>query len=178
MAAAAEAIHTMIEHARALGAPAVTTVGRVLVAPNMVAAVPGEVRLSLDARHPDADALEELYRTHERTLLEASARNAVDCEWEITLDFAPCPSDTRLVRVLEDAAAAQDVPLMLMHSGGGHDAQRMAARAKVAMLFVRSEDGRSHAPEEFTSLEDAVAGIRVLAGALRVLAYDPDAVPD
>lgn len=40
------------------------------------------------------------------------------------------------------------------------------------MLFVRSKDGRSHAPEEFTSLDDAVAGMRVLASALHALAYD------
>jgi len=39
------------------------------------------------------------------------------------------------------------------------------------MVFVRSKDGRSHTPEEFTSVEDAVAGIRVLAGALHALAY-------
>jgi allantoate deiminase len=39
------------------------------------------------------------------------------------------------------------------------------------MIFVRSKDGRSHTPEEFSSIEDIVAGIRVLAGALYELAY-------
>lgn len=178
MAAAAEAIHAMIEHARALGAPAVTTVGRISVAPNMVAAVPEEVTFSLDARHPDPQALEELYRAHERTLREAAARNDVDCEWQITLDLQPCPSDPELIRALRDAADSQEIPLMEVHSGGGHDAQRMAARAKVAMLFVRSKDGRSHTPEEFTSLDDAVTGIRVLAGALHALAYDAATATD
>lgn len=178
MAAAAEAIHAMIEHARALGAPAVTTVGRISVEPNMVAAVPEEVSFSLDARHPDARALEELYRAHEATLREAAARNNVDCEWQITLDLQPCPSNAGLIRALKDAADAQEIPLMEMHSGGGHDAQRMSARAKIAMLFVRSKDGRSHTPEEFTSLDDAVAAIRVLASALHALAYDPAAASD
>ena len=58
-----------------------------------------------------------------------------------------------------------------MHSGAGHDTQNMAKIAKVAMIFARSKDGRSHTPEEFTSVEDAVAAIRVLAGALHELAY-------
>lgn len=56
MAAAAAAISGMMEHARALGAPAVTTVGRIAVEPNIVAAVPEQATFSVDARHPDADA--------------------------------------------------------------------------------------------------------------------------
>jgi allantoate deiminase len=60
---------------------------------------------------------------------------------------------------------------MTMHSGAAHDSQQMAAIAKVAMVFVRSVGGRSHTPAEFTTAEDAAAGIRVLAGALHKLAY-------
>jgi allantoate deiminase len=58
-----------------------------------------------------------------------------------------------------------------MHSGGVHDAQRMADIARSAMIFVRSRGGRSHTPEEFTSTDDAVAGITVLAATLHRLAY-------
>ena len=39
------------------------------------------------------------------------------------------------------------------------------------MVFVRSKDGRSHTPEEYSSLSDCTAGIRVLAEALKTLAY-------
>jgi allantoate deiminase len=58
-----------------------------------------------------------------------------------------------------------------MASGAGHDSQQMAAIAPVAMIFVRSKDGRSHTPDEFSSIEDIVAGIEVLAAALHRLAY-------
>ena len=58
-----------------------------------------------------------------------------------------------------------------MPSGALHDTQRMANVARVAMLFVQSRDGRSHTPAEYTSIEHAVAGIQVLAAALRKLAY-------
>jgi allantoate deiminase len=58
-----------------------------------------------------------------------------------------------------------------MVSGAGHDAQQMAAIARTAMIFVRSKDGRSHTPDEFSSIEDIVAGIRVLAAGLHALAY-------
>jgi allantoate deiminase len=47
----------------------------------------------------------------------------------------------------------------------------MAAIARTAMIFVRSKDGRSHTPDEFSSIEDIVDGIRVLAAGLHALAY-------
>jgi allantoate deiminase len=47
----------------------------------------------------------------------------------------------------------------------------MAHIAKVAMVFVRSKDGRSHTVEEFSSVEDIVAGIKVLAAGMHALAY-------
>jgi allantoate deiminase len=61
---------------------------------------------------------------------------------------------------------------MEMVSGAVHDTQRMATIAKTAMIFVRSKDGRSHTPAEFTSTTDATAGATVLANTLRALAYD------
>ena len=47
----------------------------------------------------------------------------------------------------------------------------MARIAKTAMVFVRSHEGRSHTPEEYSTPEDCAAGIRVLTGALHRLAY-------
>ena len=66
---------------------------------------------------------------------------------------------------------SSELPHLTMASGAGHDSQQLAAMCPVAMIFVRSEGGRSHTPEEFSALPDILAGIRVLAGALYALAY-------
>jgi allantoate deiminase len=39
------------------------------------------------------------------------------------------------------------------------------------MIFVPSRAGRSHSPDEFTAIEDIVAGIAVLTEVLYRLAY-------
>jgi len=39
------------------------------------------------------------------------------------------------------------------------------------LIFVRGKDGRSHTQEEFFSVDDIVAGIRLLAAGLQALAY-------
>jgi len=171
MAAAAEIIATATATARIWGRPAVTTTGHLQVEPNLAAAIPGKVIFTLDARHPVPTRTAELYATHEAMMREVAARHQVEIDWRLLIEQAPCPSSLDLVRVLELAASEQGIPAKLMYSGGGHDAQRMAQIAEVAMIFVQSKDGRSHSPAEYTAPEHAAAGIQVLAAGLHQLAY-------
>ncbi|MFK8251261.1 hydantoinase/carbamoylase family amidase [Ancylobacter terrae] len=171
MAGFCEIASTAIDTAHRWGRPAVTTVGRVSVQPNLTAAIPSRVTFSLDTRHPDPERCVALWATHEAMMREVAARRDLGLDWNVVLDHPAVPSDPGIVAMLARAAEANGVPFMKMASGAGHDSQQMAAVARVAMVFVRSKDGRSHTPDEFSSLEDIVAGIRVLAGGLHALAY-------
>ncbi len=171
MAGFAEIVTSVIDHAHALGRPAVTTVGKCMVDPNGPAIIPRAVTFTIDARHPDPKAAAELYKTHDRILNDVCARRGLTFETQIMINHPACLSDPALLAALDAAAQTAGVATMHMASGAGHDAQQMAAICPVAMVFVRSEDGRSHTPEEFSTLDDIVAGIKVLAGALYELAY-------
>ncbi len=171
MAGFAEIASGVIDTAHRMGRPAVTTVGRITVDPNFPSVVPGKVVFTIDARHPDPAARKILYARHEAFMTEVAARRGLKLEWEVLLDHQPCLSDPGLVTMLQQAAKAQGVPAMTMPSGAGHDSQQMNSIAKIAMIFVRSKDGRSHTQEEFSSVDDIVAGIRVLAAGLHALAY-------
>ena len=174
MAAAAEIILGVRENALAMGRPAVTTVGRIAAEPNYPPIVPERVTFSVDARHPDPEARAALYARHEALFRDVAARRNVEITWTVRSDTPPVICDADMVRLLERSAREQGIPTLTMHSGAGHDSQIMAARAKVAMVFVQSKGGRSHTPAEFTSIPHAVAGIQVLAGALHALAYGGD----
>jgi allantoate deiminase len=104
-------------------------------------------------------------------MLEIAERRGLEISWTKPLDLPASPSDPTVVATLERAATEQGVPFRRMPSGAGHDTQNIAKIAKTAMVFARSAGGRSHTPEEFTSVEDSVAAIRVLAAALHDLAY-------
>ena len=56
-----------------------------------------------------------------------------------------------------------------MPSGALHDATNVARLMPVAMLFVPSIDGISHAFDEDTKREDLVAGLNVLAAAVTAI---------
>jgi allantoate deiminase len=171
MPGVAEIVLETIGNALALGPPAVTTIGRMAVEPNIPAAVPDLVRFTVDARHPDPAAQQQLFDRHEETFRAVAGGRGLDLATRVVLDLPPAPCDPEVVATFEAAAAEQGVPALTMHSGAAHDTQRMSKIARTAMVFVRSKDGRSHTPAEFTSVPDAVDGIRVLAAGLRKLAY-------
>ncbi|RUT34572.1 Zn-dependent hydrolase [Arsenicitalea aurantiaca] len=171
MAGFAEIALGVIDTAHRWGRPAVTTVGRVKSIPNGIAVVPGTVEFSIDARHPDPAKVEGLYAAHEGLMREVAARRGLELSWEVLNDQPPCMSDPGILAHMKAAAEKHGVPTMTMASGAGHDTQQMARIAKVAMIFVRSKDGRSHTPDEFSSIPDIVEGIKVLTETLYRLAY-------
>lgn len=171
VAGAAEIISRALEDALWMGAPAVTTIGRIVVEPNLTPAVAEKVAITIDARHPDEQPLALLHERHAALVQSVADRRGLQARMRVQLDYPPCPCDPHLVAVLQESARELGVPFMTMHSGAAHDSQQMAAIANVAMVFVRSIGGRSHTPAEFTTAEDAAAGMRVLAGALHKLAY-------
>jgi allantoate deiminase len=172
MAAAAEMISNVINRATEWGRPAVTTVGRISADPNYPAIVPESVTFVIDARHPDPEARLKLYAEHEAAVREIAARRGVQVEIVDTKGHAPYVCDPALVANFERAAQTIGAPYMKLASGAAHDTQQMGTIANCVMLFVRSKDGRSHTPAEYTSPEDAAIGIAALTEGLRTLAYE------
>ncbi|MGE0238194.1 MAG: hydantoinase/carbamoylase family amidase [Parvibaculaceae bacterium] len=171
MAGFAEIASGLIDTAHRMGRPAVTTIGACTVYPGGAAVIPQSVEFVVDARHPDPAAFTALHETHERYIREVAARRGLGVEFKVRLNKLPCLCAPDVLEVLDRVARHQKLDAMVMASGAGHDSQQMATRSKAAMVFVRSKDGRSHTPEEFSSTPDIVDGIRLLAGALHELAY-------
>ena len=72
----------------------------------------------------------------------------------------------------QEPAGAAGVKHRRSPSRAGHDSEVMVRRWPSAMVFVPSHDGRSHTPEEFTTIEQAATGIQILAAVLHRLAYE------
>ena len=131
---------------------AVATVGAIEVEPNAVNVVPARVTVSVDARAPSAEQLDELVAAigfEPGSLLEPVTMSGPPFE---TLSML-LPGAPRLV------------------SGAGHDAMVLAAAGvPTGMLFVRSlNGGASHSPNELTSDEDIALAVDVLTSALERL---------
>ncbi len=56
-----------------------------------------------------------------------------------------------------------------MFRGAVHDSSAMAELTEVGMIFLPSQGGKSHCPEEFTDLKDIKLGTEILLGAITEL---------
>lgn len=134
------------------------TVGRVLVDPNGVNAIPARVRAWLDARADDETVVRAIV---DRVAAVAGTTPAEE-------SFTP---RTELDARLRDRVAAHLGGVPVLPTGAGHDAGILAlAGVATAMLFVRNPTGVSHAPDEHAERDDCLAGVGALADVLVDLA--------
>jgi allantoate deiminase len=171
LAGAAAMIHAIESLARSLGRPAIATVGRLRVEPDQINVVPGRVVFTVDMRHADLKARRALEDRTRSLCTTIAGERTLGIEIRTLQHRPPVPMHGRVRALLTQAALDCGVEAPEMVSGAGHDAQILAARSRVGMLFVPSIGGRSHCPEEATSPRHLELGTRVLARALELLAY-------
>ncbi|WP_299414383.1 hydantoinase/carbamoylase family amidase [uncultured Sulfitobacter sp.] len=145
----------------------VWTIGHVSLHPNASSIVPGRAVFSMQWRDGDAERLDRMERIIRALAQEVAQARGMEVSFGQLLGLEPVAMDARLRGALENSAQ-QVVPerWRVMPSGALHDATNVARLMPVAMLFVPSIGGISHAFEEDTAEDDLVTGLRVLAGAV------------
>ncbi len=161
LAAAAEVIQAIETEAGQTGTT-VGTVGQLRLMPGGINIIPGRVEFSLDLR----DVSEEVRDRAENRILERardlSQKRAVGLEVETLQRVAPAPCSELVLEAAQ--AACEDLGLepFSLVSGAGHDGMQLTDLCPMGMLFVRSRDGISHNPAEWSSREDCATSCNVL----------------
>lgn len=151
----------------------VATVGRIRAEPGAPNVIPGRVVMSLEIRDLASQKMEDVFQAISAEAGRIAAARGTPIRFdEIDVALAPAPTDERLRKIVESVAESLGLSHRRMPSGAGHDAQDIAHIAPIAMIFVPSEGGVSHAPKEFTSAADMANGVDVLLRC--VLAIDAD----
>ena len=170
LAAGAEIALAVERLAREHGDPAVATVGAMSAAPGLYNVVAGSCDLRLDLRHVQAAALGRLAYSIESTAREIALRRKVEFAWEVVSKQDPIAMDARFVETAMRLATERGVKHRVMASGAGHDAMILAsAGVPSLMLFVPSQGGVSHHPDELTSPKLLAGGIEFARALLRAL---------
>ncbi len=162
LVAAAAVVAGVRSIATRLGGDTVATVGTLDVAPNIVNAIPGRVRLSIDVRDPATATVDRARAMIDEVVRETCEREGVRYELEHYWRVPYTPFDRAVVDAVERAAKTSGARYQRMISGAGHDAQYMAAIGPAGMVFVPSRGGRSHCEEEFTPMNDIEHGANTL----------------
>lgn len=170
---AARFIQQINEIGLAFAPDAVSTVGEMTVMPNSRNVIPGEVKLSVDIRHPEAATLAAMDARVRAAFADTLAASRLDGEL-IDISHSPSvPFDQGILDIIHAESAALGFTGRNIVSGAGHDAVHIAKVAPAAMIFTPCKDGISHNEAEDILPEWATAGANVLLRTALVLADRP-----
>ena len=162
LVAAAQIIGLVDRMMRARGEDGRGTVGRLNVAPNSCNVIPGEVRFSVEFRHPDEAEVERLAAEFPREAGEIARTCGVALELTELFRIPAQPFDPGCVDLVRQAARRLGLSAREIVSGAGHDAVYVARHVPTAMIFTPCKDGLSHNEAESILPEEAAAGCQVL----------------
>lgn len=170
MPAAAEVILAVEQAARESNPATRATVGFVQAHPGASNVIPDAVALSFDIRDLDGARRDACMERIKSVFAQVCQRRGLTGEMELQHSSRPTLCDPQIMGVMESSARQLGLEPFRLPSGAVHDGANVAALCPVGMIFVRSRDGLSHCPQEFSSPEDIAAGTALLAQTLAVLA--------
>jgi N-carbamoyl-L-amino-acid hydrolase len=147
---------------RARGEKGRGTVGQLLVSPNSRNVVPGEVRFSVEFRHPSDAEIDVLDREFPAAAQAIADACGVRLELTTLFRMPAQPFDPSCVDLVRQGAARLGYSAREIVSGAGHDAVYVARHVPTAMIFTPCKDGLSHNEAESIEPEEAEAGCQVL----------------
>ncbi len=138
------------------------TVGRLHVLPNSPNVIPGEVRMTIEFRHPTDDRIAAIAAAFPQAAGQVAVANGTSLTLTPVFRIPAQPFDPACIALVEQAAAKLGYSARKMVSGAGHDAVHVATRIPTAMIFTPCKDGLSHNEAESILPEEAEAGTQVL----------------
>ncbi|RST76489.1 Zn-dependent hydrolase [Siminovitchia acidinfaciens] len=154
LTAAAEMIIEVERYCREYEGSLVGTVGKIQAFPNAVNIIPGQVNFTFELRGENELDIKKAVSDIGIIWKWIKRKRKVFIEQELFLDQKPIELDHDLVNIMKETAEDMEEPYMVFPSMAVHDAAHIASITKSVMLFVKSIDGKSHCPEEYSTPED------------------------
>ncbi|MBW4092871.1 MAG: Zn-dependent hydrolase [Proteobacteria bacterium] len=151
---------------RARGEDGRGTVGQLVVLPNSRNVIPGEVRFSVEFRHPDETEIDRIDAQFPREAGFIARDCGVKLELTRLFRIPAQPFDPDCVALVRQATEQLGYTAREIVSGAGHDAVYVARHVPTAMIFTPCKDGLSHNEAEEIKPEEAEAGGQVLFSAV------------
>ncbi|QHN50556.1 hydantoinase/carbamoylase family amidase [Geobacillus stearothermophilus] len=161
MAAAAQIIAIIEEEARRTGTT-VGTVGQLHVYPGGINVIPERVEFVLDLRDLKAEVRDQVWNAIAARAETIAKERNVCLTTERLQEMAPVLCSDEVKRAAEAACRKLGYLPFWLPSGAAHDGVQLASICPIGMIFVRSQDGVSHSPAEWSTKEDCAAGAEVL----------------
>ncbi len=164
LVAASEIVQEVERAAHESGSPdSVATVGLLQVHPGAVNSIPSKVTMEIDIRDTRLASRDGMVDRVIEKIEEVCGRRQIGHDVTILNRDNPCQSGEEIIQTAERVTQRLGYSYKKLVSRAYHDTLFMAQICPTAMIFVPSENGYSHRPEEFTADEEIAQGVEVLA---------------
>lgn len=142
------------------------TVGYMALHPGSRNVIPGQVKMTLDMRHWEPEALDQMGQAVTKAIEEICQRHGLEYQLTPAANFSPEYFDETCVNAVRRGAETLKLSHMDIISGAGHDAIFVGRVAPAAMIFIPCKDGISHNEAESATPQDVHDGCNVLLHAV------------
>ena len=140
----------------------VATVGCIKVTPSISNVIASEVLFTVDVRDVRQDGIDTVLKKIEILLTEICNKRNLEVKMEL-IGKSPCVELSESnISILEECAKELGAKYRLMNSGAVHDCAILDGLTEISLIFVPSKGGKSHCPEEYTSVKELSLGSQLL----------------
>lgn len=142
------------------------TIGKLSLFPGAENVIPGSVAFTVDVRDCNMDTKDKLVKDWIAAATAIAEKRGVQVAFEQHNHDVPLTCDGAIMDIIAASCDQRGYSHENLISGPYHDSLFVGKFTQAAMIFIPSKDGISHAPEEFTSVEELERGANVLLDTL------------
>ena len=152
--AATKVISKIPDWAREKADGTVATTGFIRTVPGGMNIVAEQCEFTVDVRSRNNDNINDIIRRISAALDRETEAIGGSYEMDNKLTITPVNLSREMLDIMEDSCREHAYSYQYLPSGAGHDALEIGQVIPTVMLFVPSQEGRSHCPVEFTRYSD------------------------
>lgn len=141
---------------------AVGTVGTIEAFPNSRSIIPETVRFTIDLRDVNLERRCRYEKQLRQLIASVSELHGLTFIVKEDSNVLPKLCSDDIIHIMEEECTTMEINPPKLMSGPFHDAIVLADICKFGMIFIRSKEGISHNPLEYSSPEDIAIGTELL----------------
>ena len=144
----------------------IITIGEIHNKPNVPNAIPSESNAVLEFRSINNKKRLNIEKKISNIIHQITKKRKLQFKIVKTYEQSAVLCSKQLMNTLIKSFKINNQTVFKLPSGATHDASAMSDLCNVAMLFIRSKNGLSHNPKEFSSEKDMREAIKILETAI------------
>ncbi len=140
----------------------VATVGKIQLTPGNINVIPQKAEFTLDLRDIQEKNIQAMQDKINAYIKKFNKQNAIQIDCELIQKVSPVKCSPVVIKQMKKSFEMLKIKPFELISGAGHDSMNFGSICPMGMIFVRSQGGISHNPNECSTEDDCALGADLL----------------